>query len=129
MQVEGGGNGRWVQGYYFVLDPAHKKCRLWRARQDGLVLRNETGEYLSPEANHFSNPILMAEAEVPDSVVHKRWLHLRMNVRGKRLTCFIDGKQILSKSDSLYASGTVGLIVYKGQDIRFDNIHVASSLP
>ncbi len=129
MQEEGGGNGRWVQGYYFVLDPGHRKCRLWRARQDGLVLKNKAGEYLSPETNHFSNPILMAEAELPDSVVYRRWLRLRMNVRGKELTCFIDGKQMLGASDDLYASGTVGLFVYKGQDIRFDNIRVASPLP
>ena len=124
MQDEESGNGRWVQGYYFVV--SHNKCRLWRARQDGLVLRNEAGEQLQPEQNHFSNPILLTEDEVPTSVARGRWLRLRVGVCGSRITCFVDNRQVLSAVDDLYPSGTVGLTVYKGEDVRFDNIRVVS---
>jgi hypothetical protein len=129
MHDEGGGNGRWVQGYYFVLDPSHKKCRLWRARQDGLVVFNKAGEHLRPEINHFSNPLLLQEAEIPNSVTYGCWLHLRITVCGKVITCFVNGKQVLRAANALYPSGTVGLIVYKGQDVRFDNMRVASLQP
>ena len=124
MQEEGGGNGRWVQGYYFVLDPSHKKCRLWRARQDGFVLESKAGAQLKPETNHFSNPLLIAEAAVPTSVAHGRWLRLRTKVCGKVITCLINDRQVLSTANDLYPTGTVGLIVYKGQDVRFDNVQV-----
>ena len=129
MHDEGGGNGRWVQGYYFVLDPSHKKCRLWRARQDGLVLRNEAGDSLKPEKNHFSNPLLLTEAGIPNSATYGDWLRLRVTVRGKVITCFVNDNQVLSAADDLYPSGTVGMLAYKGQDVRFDNIRVAPLLP
>lgn len=129
MQDEGGGNGRWVQGYYFVLDPSHNKCRLWRARQDGFVLRNKTPEHLRPEKNHFSNPLLIAESEVPTSVAHGCWLHLRVKVCRNMITCFVNDRQVLSAANDLYPSGTVGLIVYKGQDVRFDNVRVVALPP
>jgi hypothetical protein len=129
MHDEGGGNGRWVQGYYFVLDPSHKKCRLWRACQDDLVLFNKAGEHLEPEINHFSNPLLLQEAKIPNSVTYGCWLHLRVKVRGKVITCFINDKQVLSAANDLYPSGTIGLLVYKGQDVRFDNMRVVSLRP
>jgi hypothetical protein len=125
MHDEAGGNGRWVQGYYFVLDPAHHKCRLWRARLDGLVLRDNEGKELKPEENHFSNPLLLAEAATPDSVTHGRWLRLRVELRGKMITAAIDDEQVLAVEDDLYSSGSVGLTTYKGQGIRFDNIRVS----
>jgi hypothetical protein len=129
MHDEGGGNGRWVQGYYFVLDPSHNRCRLWRARQDGLVLRNEAGDSLKPEKNHFSNPFLLKQAGIPSSVTYGDWLRLRVTVCGKVITCFVDDNQVVSATDDLYRTGTVGMTVYKGQDVRFDNIRVASLLP
>lgn len=125
MQNEGGGNGRWVQGYYFVLDPSHNKCRLWRARVDGLVLLNKAGEALKGERNDFSNPLLIAEGGLPPSTACGNWLRLCVTVRGHAITCFVDGTQVLSAADALYPSGTIGLTVYKGQDVRFDNIRVA----
>ena len=128
MQDEGGGNGRWVQGYYFVLDPSHKKCRLWRARQDGFVPENKASAQLRPETNHFSNPLLIAEAAGPTSVAYGQWLRLRVKVCGKVITCFVDDRQVLSEANDLYPSGTVGLIVYKGQDVRFDNVRVVPLL-
>jgi hypothetical protein len=128
MQDEGGGNGRWVQGYYFVLDPSHKECRLWRARQDGFVPENKIRTHSKPEINHFSNPLLIAEAAVPASVAHGRWLRLQVKVCGKVITCFVNDRQVLSATNDLYPSGTVGLIVYKGQDVRFDNVRVVPLL-
>lgn len=124
MQIEGSGNGRWVQGYYFVIDPAHRKWRLWRARLDGLVLRDEAGQPMRPEENHFSNPILLAEGATPDSVTHRRWLRLRVEVHAKAITASVDGQQLLSIQDDVYAAGSVGFTTYKGHDVRFDNVRV-----
>lgn len=124
MRDEGDRNGRWVQGYYFVLDPRHQKCRLWRARFDGLVLADEKGEPQKPEKNHFSNPILLAEAPVPESVVHGRWLHLRFGVRGNSISCAVDGGQVVSAQNDLYPSGSIGFTTYKGHGVRFDNVRV-----
>jgi len=108
-----------------MLDPSHKKCRLWRARRDGLVLRNEAGEPVKPEKNHFSNPLLLTEAAIPTSVAHGRWMHLRVQVRGDTIACLVDCEQILGVKDDTYSSGSAGLTVYKGRDVRFDNIRVA----
>ncbi len=124
MHDEGAGNGRWVQGYYFVLDPAHAKYRLWRARKDGLVLVNEPGDRPKQEVNHFSNPLLLAEGPAPSSASHGRWLHLRVEARGNTIKCFVNGEQVLCMHDDVYPSGSVGLTVYKGRDQRFDNIRV-----
>jgi hypothetical protein len=124
MRDEGDGNGRWVQGYYFVVIPRGPKWRLWRARQDGLATENESGEPAKPEKNHFSNPALLAEGPAPESVEYGKWLALRMEVRGTRITASVDGQEVVSVENDLYPAGSVGFTTYKGEDVRFDNIRV-----
>lgn len=124
MHDEGAGNGRRVQGYYFVLDPAHKKCRLWRARKDGLVPSGHVDDAGRPEVNHFSNPRLLAEAVLPPTVTHGRWVHLRVDVRGDEIRCTVDGQERLRVEDDVYPVGSAGLTTYKGKDVRFDNLRV-----
>jgi hypothetical protein len=93
------------------------------------VLRNEAGDSLKPEKNHFSNPLLLKQAGIPRSVTYGDWLRLRVTVCGKVITCFVNDDQVVSATDNLYPSGTVGMITYKGEDVRFDNIRVESLLP
>lgn len=121
---EGTGNGRWVQGYYFVIDAAHNKCRLWRARKDGATATGEAGQRGRPETNHFSNPLLLAETDLPSTVRHGQWVHLRVDVRGSAIQCMVDGESVLEVENDMYPSGTVGLTTYKGADVRFDNLRV-----
>jgi hypothetical protein len=124
MRDEGDGNGRWVQGYYFVVIPRGPKWRLWRARQDGLVVENDAEEPIKPEKNHFSNPALLAEGPAPESVEYGKWLTLRMEVRGNRITASVNGQEVVSVENDLYPKGSVGFTTYKGEDVRFDNIRV-----
>lgn len=121
MHNEGGGNGRGVQGYYLVLDPSHKKCRLWRARKDGLRLAGSK----DAEVNHFSNPAPIAEQASPDSATHGSWIRLRVEVKESKIACSINGQTVITAEDDTYVSGSVGLFAYKGVDVRFDNIRVS----
>jgi hypothetical protein len=124
MRDEGDGNGRWVQGYYFVVIPRGPKWRLWRARQDGLVVENDSGEPAKPEKNHFSNPALLAEGPLPDSVAYGNWLAMRVELRGSRITASVDGREVATVESDLYPTGSIGFTTYKGEDVRFDNIRV-----
>jgi len=125
MEDEGGGNGRSVQGYYLVIDPARKKCRLWRARKDGLRSTDAKGEPGPIEVNHFSNPLLMAEQQTPDPIAPGSWIHLRAEVKGSKITCSVNGQTVITAEDGTFPSGSVGLFAYKGIDVRFDNIRVS----
>ncbi len=124
MEDEGGGNGRRVQGYYLVLDPARKKCRLWRARKDGLRPAGSTDRTSEAEVNHFSNPFLIAEQQTPDLIAPGSWIHLRIEVKGSKIVCLVNGRETITAEDNTYLSGSVGLFAYKGIDVRFDNIRV-----
>ncbi|HPD29812.1 MAG TPA: DUF1080 domain-containing protein [Phycisphaerae bacterium] len=125
MEDEGGGNGRRVQGYYLVIDPAHKKCRLWRARKDGLQSADAKGEPGPAEVNHFSNPLLIAEQQTPDPIAAGSWIHLHVEVKGSKIACSVNGQTVITTEDGTYPSGSVGLFAYKGMDVRFDNIRVS----
>ncbi len=120
MHNEGGGNGRGVQGYYLVLDPSHKKCRLWRARKDGLRPAGSK----EVEVNNFSNPTPIAEQASPASATHGSWIRLRVEVKGSRIACSINGQTVITAEDDTYTTGSVGLFAYKSADARFDNIRV-----
>lgn len=120
MYNEGGGNGREVQGYYLVLDPSHKKCRLWRARKDGLRPAGSK----EVEVNHFSNPTPIAEQASPDSATYGSWTRLRVEVKGSQIACLVNGQTVIAAEDDTYTSGSVGLFAYKSPDARFDNIRV-----
>jgi len=124
MQDEGAGNGRWTQGYSFVLDPGRGRCRLWRARKDGLEAAE--GAQASPkrERNDFSNPVVLQEGQLPEGATHGRWMRLGLEVRGTEIRCRVDGKEVLVAQDRIFPSGSVGFITYKGRDIRFDNVRV-----
>lgn len=124
MQDEGAGNGRWMQGYSFVLDPGHGKCRLWRARKDGLEAAEATGTSSKRERNNFSDPVLFLEGQLPEGVTHGRWMRLSVEVRGAEIRCRVDGKEVLVAKDRVFPSGSVGFTTYKGRDIRFDNVRV-----
>jgi hypothetical protein len=124
MQDEGGGNGRWVQGYFFVLDPGHGRCRLWRARKDGLVAGDAAKASPKRERNNFSDPVLLLEGSLPAGASHGRWMRLRLEVRGAAIRCSVDGQEVLSVEDHLFPSGSIGFTTYKGQDVRFDSVRV-----
>ena len=124
MQDEGAGNGRWVQGYCFLLDPGRGRCRLWRARKDGYEAAKASGNSPKPERNDFSNPVLLMEGTLPEGVAHGRWMRLGLEVRGPEIRCRVDGKEVLAARDHLFPSGSVGFMTYKGRDIRFDNVRV-----
>ncbi|MBP7936968.1 MAG: DUF1080 domain-containing protein [Phycisphaerae bacterium] len=126
---EGGGNGRWVQGYHFVLLPSRAQCRLWRARCDGRVIPDQAGKAVPQfERNEFSNPVLLSEGRAPATVAHGRWLHLAVHVRGDTITCLVDGQEVLNAKDRSYPSGSIGFVTYKGEGVRFDNVR-ATFLP
>jgi hypothetical protein len=125
MHDEGGGSGRWVQGYYFILDPGHRRWRLWRARNDGFVAEGSD----RPEENHFSNPLLLQEGGTGDRASYAQWLRLRAEVRGPEIRCFIDDQEVVNLRDSFYRSGSVGFATYKGRDVSFDNVRVSPLAP
>lgn len=122
MQDEGGGNGRWIQGYMFVLDPRHAVCRLWRARKDGLAASAQAGS--KPERNDFSNPMLLKAGSLPAASRYGRWMRLRFEAKGPALQCSVDGHEVLAIQDPVFPSGSVGFMAYKGHDVRFDNARV-----
>jgi len=129
MRDEGAGNGRWVQGYYFMLLPSRAECRLWRARRDGWVHLDETGKAGPAEKNDFSNPMLLGQGKAPATTAHGRWLRLAVRVRGDAITCLVDGQEVLSANDPLYPSGSVGFVTYKGEGVRFDNVKATPLTP
>jgi hypothetical protein len=123
LEDEGAGNGRWVQGYSFMIDPGRGRCRLWRARKDGL--RSQGGpEGSGPERNDFSNPVALGDAPLPPGAAPGRWIRLRMEVRGNSIRCSAEGQEVIAVEDSVFRSGSVGFIAYKARDARFDDVRV-----
>ena len=106
-----------------MIDPARGRCRLWRARKDGL--RSQGGRGGSgPERNDFSNPVALGEAPLPEGVAPGRWIRLRMEVRGDSIRCFAEGQEIIAVEDPTFRSGSVGLTAYRARDARFDDVRV-----
>lgn len=126
MHDEGGGNGRWVKGYHFVVDPSRKKCRLTRTRQDGLIPPRAKGADVKPERNEFSNPWVLAEGKAPETTQYEQWMALKVQVCGPSIRCFINDQQVIEIENDMYRSGSVGFMAYKGEDVRLDNIRVVA---
>jgi len=129
MHSEGGGNGRRVQGYHFVVDPSRKSSRVTRSRQDGLMPPHAQGADVRPERNDFANPLVLAEGTAPETTRYERWIELAVEVRGDAIRCFIDGEVVTSARNDIYRTGSVGFMTYRGEDVRFDNIRVTALSP
>jgi len=118
---EGGGNGRKLTGYYFLLDPLHDTLALWQMQTDE--------ECTDCTANYsFSNPMtLVTLSGVPLYLNH--WYTIKVEVAGPLIKCYVDDALKIEYNDTVgttFLQGTVGLFVYKASDARFDDILVES---
>ncbi len=58
------------------------------------------------------------------SYTTNRWYHLEIRAAGSLLVVYLDGQQILSASDSQFASGSVGFYANNQNAVFFDNVLV-----
>ncbi len=116
---EGGGNGRKLTGYYFLMSSS--RLILYQMRTE-----NECGDDCVPaHIYHFSNPILLKE--VAFSRESGRWYELKVEVEGSRIKCYVDDVLKIEYNDTVgttFLQGTVGFFVYKAGDARFDDVLV-----
>jgi hypothetical protein len=58
-------------------------------------------------------------------VTSGQWHTLRVVAKGDQLTCYFDGKQVISAMDKTYSTGKVGLWTKADSVIAFDDLTVA----
>lgn len=116
---EGGGNGRKLTGYYFVMTTSD--LILYQMRTE-----DECGTDCAPGViYHFSNPILLEDVDF--SLERGRWYELKVEVEGSLIKCYVDGVLKIEYDDTIgttFLQGTVGFFVYKASDARFDDVLV-----
>ncbi len=115
---EGGGNGRRVTGYYFLM--SGNRLILYQIRTDEECGADCTHNY------HFSNPILLEEV-VDSPLEYGKWHDLKVEVEGSLIKCYLDDVLEIEYDDTVgttFLEGTVGFFVYKAGDARFDDVLV-----
>jgi membrane-bound inhibitor of C-type lysozyme len=101
----------------------------------GLVFRfRDPKSYYVMRANALENNVRLYKmvngnrlqfAAVNTKVTSGTWHTLRAVAKGDRITCYFDGKQVISASDKTYASGKVGLWTKADSVIAFDDLTVS----
>jgi len=116
---EGGGNGRKLTGYYFLMSSS--RLMLYQLRTEA-----ECGDTCVPTLiYHFNNPILLTE--VSHSLSRGVWYNLKVEVQGSLIKCYVNDVLKIEYNDTVgttFLQGTVGLFVYKASDARFDDVSV-----
>jgi hypothetical protein len=96
------------RGYYvFKLLPAGRKPAMLLARYEIV--------------NHQFVPLATAETGGFET---QRWYTLRLEVKGDRLTAYVDGTPVLEAQDSGYTQGRAGVYGYPEGGLEFDNFAV-----
>ena len=114
---EGGGNGRKLTGYYFLMTT--NSLILSQMRTDEECGTDCTHNY------HFANPILLTQ--VSHSLPQGTWYNLKVEVEGSLIKCYVDDVLKIEYDDTVgttFLQGTVGFFVYKASDARFDDVLV-----
>ena len=128
-EQEGQPSGRYVTGYYFILQPGPPMMvELWQIRTD-----DECGDDCNYNY-HFSNPILLERLRGRDDldplglrIDWGRWYTLRVEVQGSHIRCYVDNIQVFDYDDTVgttFTSGSIGFYTYIAGDARFDHVTV-----
>jgi len=56
------------------------------------------------------------------------WNHLRVRVDNERITCFVNGVQVIEQQDDTFRGGKVGLCKFRNTRAEFKNFRVGSDL-
>lgn len=68
----------------------------------------------------------IARAVVPFATHAGRWIRMRLELQGQRLTLFLDGQQVLQAQDTNLSAGQAGLFATAEMTARFDNATVVA---
>jgi galactosylceramidase len=109
----GWGYGTDPKGYYLQLT-AEGLCRLIAIRGpiDKKALTGDAEQQAILRANKDFNPggeLVLGSIQVPD-IAPNTWHNLKLRLSGPTLTGFVDGRPILTATDTLYAKGMAGLL-------------------
>lgn len=62
--------------------------------------------------------------QAPATLERSRWYTLKVDARGDRFTCYLDGKQMFEAQDSGLAKGRIGVWSQNDSRVSFDNLKV-----
>ena len=122
--------GQRLTGYYFTVDVRPEGTG--RAKLGQLRTAEEHGTVEDAAFwYYFDYPLLLVDKVLTTSVNPEEWHELTVEVRGPRITCYVDNELAVDYIDqvgSVFLKGTIGLYAY-GSDpryayVRFDDVRV-----
>lgn len=127
----GTGYGFIPKGYVLQLNSAGElELTVVRGKVDKKALVGDAEQQALIKAENDANEggeKVLATARVP-GITPKRWHNLKLRFKGDQMTGFIDGKQVVTAKDGLYARGMAGVIA--GADTKkvsmpyYDNVTI-----